>query len=151
MNATLLSVQYMSYSIISLILQRELLHQSIAKRSEWMESYHYIVVGSGSAGAIVAKRLAEDPRVRVLLIEAGGPQSIRTDMPTLYPTFVGSNYDWNYLSEPQKYMGLAYIDKKQTEPRGKICSYFCSQLFNIQEILSRKNYRWDVLNKLYGV
>lgn len=148
MNSTLLSVQYLSYSIISLVLQRDLLHKSIAKRNEWSNSYHYIVVGSGSAGAIVAARLAEDPRVRVLLLEAGGPQNLRTDMPPLYPTFVGSEFDWNYVSEPQKYMGLAYVDKRQTEPRGM--SAPLTRATNVKDVLRKGDWR-HLNHQLHGL
>jgi choline dehydrogenase len=60
------------------------------------ESFDYVVVGAGSAGCVVARRLTEDPSVRVLLLEAGPEDSVDAiRIPALFSTFFGTGVDWD--------------------------------------------------------
>jgi choline dehydrogenase len=71
--------------------------------SEAPETFDYIVVGSGSAGAAVAGRLSESGRHSVLLLEAGGPDRsflFRVPMGYAY-TLADPRYDWMYRGEPE--------------------------------------------------
>ena len=81
------------------------------------QEFDYIIAGAGSAGCVLAARLCQDPKVTVLLVEAGGPaKSIFARMPAGVG-MIHSNprYDWGYFSTPQK--GL---DGRQVYyPRGK--------------------------------
>ncbi|CAG2118593.1 unnamed protein product, partial [Medioppia subpectinata] len=104
-----LSVQLITISILTL--QRQLSHNNNANRSQWAGSYDYIVVGSGSAGAVIASRLTENPGVTVLLLEAGGPQNTVSDMPGLTPALVGTEVDWQYTTVPQTRIGQAYTGR----------------------------------------
>jgi choline dehydrogenase len=45
------------------------------------QEFDYVIVGAGSAGCVLAARLSQDPNVRVVLVEAGGPD----DMPEIAP------------------------------------------------------------------
>ena len=58
-------------------------------------NFDYVVCGGGTAGCVVAGRLAADPAVRVLLLEAGGGDD--TDLignPNRWPLTLGSELDW---------------------------------------------------------
>ncbi|ALJ22281.1 GMC family oxidoreductase [Microbacterium sp. No. 7] len=62
----------------------------------------YIVVGAGSAGAVLAARLSEDPRVSVVLLEAGPPdRALQLHVPAAFSQLFRGPYDWGYDTVPQ--------------------------------------------------
>lgn len=68
------------------------------------DEHDYLVVGGGSAGAIVAARLAEDPSVNVCLVEVGPSDEGRPEILELqrWPELLHSRYDFDYAIEPQE-------------------------------------------------
>ncbi|XP_059056933.1 ecdysone oxidase-like [Achroia grisella] len=60
--------------------------------------FDYLVVGAGSAGAVIANRLSEDAQRTVLLIEAGGNPPLETTLPSLVAYLKNSPIDWNFTS-----------------------------------------------------
>ncbi|XP_001604393.1 glucose dehydrogenase [FAD, quinone]-like [Nasonia vitripennis] len=58
--------------------------------------YDFIVVGGGTAGAVVASRLSEVPEWKVLLVEAGPDEPPGADVPSMVAMFLGTEIDWQY-------------------------------------------------------
>ncbi len=77
-----------------------------------------LIVGGGTAGAVLAARLSEDRERAVALIEAGGPASDDPDIadPLKWPALQGRAIDWRYLTVPQA--GTA--GRSHAWPRGRV-------------------------------
>jgi len=86
--------------------------QPITKKEQLIDTYRfthdpvavgdYVVVGTGSAGSVLAERLSADPRNQVVVLEAGGTDNDRRiHMPVTWMQLFRSAIDWDYLTEPQ--------------------------------------------------
>ncbi|KDR15960.1 Glucose dehydrogenase [acceptor] [Zootermopsis nevadensis] len=88
--------------------------------SHLLDEYDFIVVGAGSAGAVVASRLSEVPHWKVLLLEAGGDPTPTSDIPSLSLYLQKTDIDWQYQTEPEEGMCQGFRDKRCYWPRGKV-------------------------------
>ncbi len=66
-------------------------------------TFDYVIVGAGTAGCVLANRLSADPKIRVLLLEAGGKDDyIWIHIPVGYLYCIGNpRTDWCYKTEPE--------------------------------------------------
>jgi choline dehydrogenase len=79
--------------------------------------YDYVIVGAGSAGCVLAARLSENPASRVLLLEAGPPDTTdEIHIPAAVNLLFQTAYDWNYQTVPQDRAGGRSI----YWPRGRV-------------------------------
>ena len=89
------------------------------------DEFDYVIVGAGSSGCVLANRLSADPKNRVLLIEAGGPEiNPLIQVPGKWTSLLGTSLDWGYDTEPEPELNGRVIKW----PRGK--SYGGSSTIN---------------------
>jgi choline dehydrogenase len=73
--------------------------------SELKPHYDFIVCGSGSSGSVIARRLAENPDITVLLLEAGGSDDVPSVMEAgQWPLNLGSDRDWAFQAQPNPHL-----------------------------------------------
>jgi choline dehydrogenase len=87
-------------------------HGDVARR------FDYIIVGAGSAGCVVARRLVEGTEATVLVLEAGGSDDGVASLahPEQWPSNIGSRYDWAYTYAPSTRLA----NRPLPLPRGKV-------------------------------
>ena len=84
------------------------------------ETFDFVVVGGGSAGAVIAARLTEDPACRVALLEAGGRPPAEELVPVVCPMLQRQPAtDWMYTADAGR-CGLGLEGGRMMMPRGRM-------------------------------
>ncbi len=107
--------------------------------------YDYIIVGAGSAGCVLASRLSENPDARVLLLEAGPPDSAEEiHIPAAINLLFKTTYDWDYQTVPQDRAG----GRSVYWPRGRVLGG--SSSINAMIYIRGSRYDYDTWRDEYG-
>lgn len=85
-----------------------------------MTKYDFIIVGAGSAGSVLANRLSENKKWRILLLEEGNLPNPLSDIPLFVSYFQATDFNWKYKIEPQKNSCLGMINRQCSWPRGRV-------------------------------
>ena len=105
-----------------------------------VSSHDYVIVGSGSAGCLLANRLSARG-ARVLLLEAGGSaRRLEVAIPAAFPNQFQTGIDWNFASEPEP--GL--FGRRLLLPRGRMLGGSSSMNAMLYVRGNRADYdRWE--------
>ncbi|XP_052756179.1 glucose dehydrogenase [FAD, quinone]-like [Galleria mellonella] len=127
--------------------------------SQPLDEYDYIIVGAGAAGSVLASRLTEDkPRAMVLVLEAGKPEMLLSDIPALALYLQRTDYTWQYSMEHQPGVCLGSEEQRCFWPRGKavggtsvtnLMLYTRGRPQDWDRIAADGNYGWSYNDVLY--
>src|SRR5262245_32758565 len=114
-------------------------------RSNLKSQYDFIVCGSGSSGSVVARRLAENPDVSVLLLEAGGDDDVPSVTESLrWHENLGTERDWNFISQPNRHLN----GRRFPLNMGKVLGGGSS--INVMAWARGHKHDWDVFASEFG-
>lgn len=117
--------------------------------------YDFIIVGGGTAGNAIAGRLAENPDVRILVVEAGIPNPDQIEQittPSKAFTLRGSKYDWSYKTTMIKRDDYERVEKPNTRGKalgGSSCANYFTWIpgskptFDDWEAFGGRDWNWD--------
>ncbi|KAJ4416154.1 hypothetical protein N0V82_006914 [Gnomoniopsis sp. IMI 355080] len=118
--------------------------------SSSVETFDYVVVGGGTAGLVLAARLTEDPKVRVLVLEAGEDLTAdpRVNIPAMWTQLAGTSADWCFETTPQHALGGRKMGFAQGRLLGgssalNSMNFVVSAKSNIDEWAKLGNSGWD--------
>lgn len=110
-----------------------------------METFDYVIVGAGSAGAVLANRLTEDADTTVLLLEAGPPADAdEISVPAAFATLIKTRWDWNYRTAEQKQLNGRRTDWPRMKALGG-----CSSM-NAMIYIRGNRHDYDTWRDEYG-
>ncbi|CAH0719676.1 unnamed protein product, partial [Brenthis ino] len=84
------------------------------------ENFDFIIVGSGTAGSILANRLTELEKWKILLVEAGGDPPIESIIPNFSGALHKSEQVWQYYTEKDETTNRGCVGGKSFWPRGRM-------------------------------
>ncbi|XP_067131714.1 glucose dehydrogenase [FAD, quinone]-like [Centruroides vittatus] len=80
----------------------------------------YIIVGSGSGGSVLANRLSKNPSIKVLVLEAGAPPPLGSEVPFIHLSLLFTKFNWNFSSVPDYRIAHVLKDRKFGVSSGKV-------------------------------
>lgn len=119
LNSFFLSLDVLIRNIRLDIVNKEDRVKSLSTQ-ELLPEYDYVIIGGGSAGAVVANRLSVNKNHTVLLLEAGNDEDVITDLPLATAIFQNASLDWGFKTEPSSNYCLGMKNHQCAWPRGKV-------------------------------